>query len=173
MATLSWADVLSIGRGVWDDVTRCRLAERDWGLALAIHPHVDGPQSVIVCADGLDGFLESASWRGAMEEPPSWTVPHEGALVTRGPLTVWRRPLPLIECRRLLERLLSLRVPSMKDVGGLGALSSQVYFRQGEFDHAFCIGTDWRAPENDAYRELLALVGPYLKPALRLYFELQ
>lgn len=170
MSTLEWKDVLAIGRGLWDDVTRCRMAEREWAVALAVHPRFQGPQSVIVCGDSLDAYVESAFWTGAMETR-SWCLLDEGAWVTRGPLTVWRRPLAGHDARRLFARLLELRVSAMKDLGRTDALFVRVYFRQGDWDHEFLVGHAWRDPEHRAYRELLRLFFPYLKPSLQLYFQ--
>lgn len=183
--TLGWKDILQIGRGLWDDVTRCRLAAREWGVGLAVHPGFGGPQSVLICGGPSGGFVESALWRAGLERP-DWLVDQviaEGArrgaaLVTRGPLTVWRRTLPESEARRWRRELLDRGVASLEDAqqaaepspDGLTGTTARVFFRHGSYDHAFAIGEDWRAPANRPHQALLELFVPHLKPSLRLYF---
>lgn len=168
--TLNWRDIFDIGRGMWDDVTRCRIAARDWGAAIAIHPAFGGPQSVIFCGDSMDGFVEGASWRTGYEKQERNPMT-KGAWIERGPLTVWRQPLDRMDSGRLLGRLLDRRVASLESVGDRMGLWAQIYFRQGAFDHTFHIGNTWREPEGTPHRELLGLFVPYLKPSLRLYFS--
>ena len=168
--TLNWRDILEIGRGVWDDVTRCRIAARDWGAAVAIHPSFGGPQSVIICGDSLDGFIEGASWRTGLEQRARCPVV-EGAWIERGPLTVWRKPLAANETGRVLCRLLDLHIASLPDIGHTGGMFARVYFRQGPYDHTFHIGDSWRNPENQEHRDLIRMFLPFCQPSLRLYFS--
>jgi len=168
--TLNWRDVLDIGRGLWDDVTRCRIASRDWGAAVAIHPSFGGPQSIIICGDRLDGFIETASWKTALDKATRYPMT-EGAWIERGPLTVWRRPMSCDQTGHTLGALLDRRICSLPDIGHTGGMFARVYFRQGPFDHAFCIGDSWREPRHQDYRDLLALFMPFLKPSLQLYFS--